>query len=479
MKKNRFVTLALFTVLCAFMCTFSAFAEGEEYLFKLKSGADVPVSFLLCAEPQKEDILASELGIYKTDDTELIEYYKELGILEFCEENGTAELFDMPKTSDFPTASSGKNSLSTSYGQLSVNAFWSLGITGKDVRVGVVDSGISPHNDIVENLESGYNYYENNNNTTDEKNHGTLVAGFIAAKGSGYYGVAPDATVVSLKCFDSNGNNSIDAIARAITAAWKVYDCDVINMSFGADKNYSTLQNAVYEALENGVIMVAASGNHGSSTSTNDIYYYPASYDEVISVGNIQSNDVIYSSSGKNNQVTVVAPGRYVRGLSNSSGNMSYSYGTGTSFACPIVSGVVACMLEINPALTQSEVMTILQNTATDLGPIGFDNSYGYGKVNCEKIVKNLLSEKNYRSAIVEYNNTYNVALRNGLSSDYSSKLIFARYSGGKMTDIKSKNVSLASGESIAFSFAAGDSVKLFELDTTGYSSKRTVLEAE
>lgn len=477
--KKIFISV-LFALMCVLAFTCSAFAEGGEYLFKLKSGAEVPVTFLLCAEPQKEDILASELGIYKTDDTELIEYYKELGILEFCEENGTVELLDMPDTADFSTATTEYNSLATSYGQLGVNAFWSLGITGKGVRIGVIDSGISPHNDIVENLEVGYNYYESTNDTTDGVGHGTMVAGLIAAKGSSYYGIAPDAKVIPFRCYaaDGTGTNNIASIATSITVASEEYNCDIINLSVGTTTDSPTLKLAVDTAVNNGVIIVAASGNHGETVSTTDAYYYPASYEGVISVGNIQSNNELWKTSGENDMVTVVAPGHLVRGLSNASGNASYAYGTGTSFSCPIVSGVVACMLEINPALTQSEVMTLLQDTAKDLGNIGYDNSYGYGKVNCEKLVKKLLNGVNYRSGIIEYKNTYNVALRNGLADTYTSKLFFTRYSGGKMTGISGKDVSLASGESVVFSYATGDTVKLFELDSSGLSKKRATLSA-
>lgn len=470
----------LFALFCALICTFSVSADGGEYLFKLKSGSQVPVSFLLCAEPQKEDILATELGIYKTDDLELVEYYKELGILEFCEENGTVELCDMPDTADFSYATSEYNSLSTSYGQLGVNAFWSLGITGKGVRIGVVDSGISPHNDIVENLEVGYNYYESTNDTTDGVGHGTMVAGLIAAKGSSYYGIAPDAKVIPFRCYaaDGTGTNNISSIATSITAASEKYNCDIINLSLGTTTDSPTLKLAVDTAVNNGVIIVAASGNHGETVSTTDAYYYPASYEGVISVGNIQSNDELWKTSGENDMVTVVAPGHLVRGLSKASGNASYTYNIGTSFSSPIVAGVIACMLEINPELTPLQIKTIIENTATDLGRVGYDNSYGYGKVNCEKIVQKLLWEVNYRSKLVEYRNTYNVALRNGTASPYTSKLFFARYSGGKMTGISEKNVSLSSCESIAFSFEKGDKVKLFEIDGAGYSQKRPVLVA-
>ncbi|MBE6704025.1 MAG: hypothetical protein E7583_02065, partial [Ruminococcaceae bacterium] len=227
-----------------------------------------------------------------------------------------------------------------------------------------------------------------------------------------------------------------------------------------------TLLEATNYAVSKGVPVIVATGNGGGSSNTvgGDADYYPASYDAAISVANITVDDTHWNSSQENNGVDISAPGRMIYGLLNQ--NTGYRYNNGTSFSCPIVTGVASLILGYKPNITPSELKKLICDAATDLGTEGWDMSYGHGKVNCAAIVPVLLDGKFYRSPIVKYKNTCNVAIRNGLDSTYSSKLIFSNYTGNKMTAISLKDVTLANGESTTFSIASSGSMsKFFELD--------------
>jgi subtilisin family serine protease len=181
---------------------------------------------------------------------------------------------------------------------------------------------------------------------------------------------------------DSGSGYSSD-IARGIVEAVKgpddtlgtEDDADVISMSLGGPSS-SILYDAVKYAYNNGVVLVAAAGNEGASTPS-----YPAGYPEVIAVGAIDSNYNVPTWSNRNPDL--VAPGVTI--YSTLPGN-TYGYKSGTSMACPHVSGVVAILQAMRlqaglGKLTPDQVRQILISTAIDLGVKGYDEQYGYGLV--------------------------------------------------------------------------------------------------
>ncbi len=536
MKKN---IAALFILGTAAAVTLSV--SAEEYLFKLRDDAAIlcDEAVLMTEECFEDDSpIAQKLGIYTTEDISIIEKYRELGMLDFYEENAPAYLFDMPNTAEYMSnLVYGYVPLGESFDQLNINVLWELGLTGKGVTVGVIDSGVYPHNDIVANLLSGYNTYAKNNDdpaslhiTTDGYGHGTMVSGLIGAAGTNYRGVAPKAKIVPIKAFNDSGSGTVKNMADGIIIAIDDYGCDVINMSCGSLSDLDTLRTAVSYAVSQNVPIIAASGNvnnsnYGTSTvGTKDAMMYPACYDGVISVGNIDRDDGLSNTSIENDYVDVVAPGKSITGLAKTV--TDYRGNSGTSFACPIVTGVVACMLEAKPDLTINEIEAILHQTATDLGDAGKDFSYGYGKVNCAAIVPKILDGKMYRSNIVEHKGTYNIAIRNGFGTNknvsaantvdgktttqthslvygaelcieapskgilklayengsgfgvyirnatdaiYNAKLLNAHYIGNKMTALGGTNVGVSQGTSAEYPITLDNTkgVKLFLLDTS------------
>ncbi|MBR3995961.1 MAG: S8 family serine peptidase [Clostridia bacterium] len=470
-------------VFSAILLTFaSTVASAQEYLFKLRKDTVALFSentpeFMSEECFSDNSALATVGKVYTTDDLSVIQKYKEMGLLDYYEENAPAYLLDMPNTNEFMSSlMSGYVPLGESFAQLNVNELWKLGLNGKGITVGVVDSGANAHTELADNLLSGYNTYDSNYITADGVYHGTMVSGLIAANGTSYRGVAYNSKIVPLKAFNDSGAGNTSTMANGIYKAVDEYNCDIINMSCGSLTNSLTLKDAVKYAINKGVIIIAASGNvsgskYGTATvGTKDNLMYPACYDGVISVGNIDRYGNLSNTSMENDYVDVVANGKYITGLSNT--NLSgYTGNSGTSFSCPIVTGVVACMLQVDPTLTPKNVEKILQETATDLGTVGRDISYGYGKVNCEAIVRELLEGKLYKSDIVEYKGTYNIAIRNGLDSVYNRFLAFANYSGNKMVGISTKSISLVKGESRVLTLEKkGSLARLFDFSSLNFA---------
>lgn len=141
------------------------------------------------------------------------------------------------------------------------------------------------------------------------------------------------------------------------------------------NEEYSPSENdAIQRAVDAGIVVVASAGNKESSS-----YLYPASYENVISVGSISSDNQISYFSNHNNKVDVVAPGENIYTCKKYG---QYQYIDGTSFSAPFVSGIAAVLKAIDPDLSPLEIEEIIENSATDRGTVGRDNYYGYGVVN-------------------------------------------------------------------------------------------------
>lgn len=151
-------------------------------------------------------------------------------------------------------------------------------------------------------------------------------------------------------------------------------------MSFGGNTGSKTVEKALTKAYNSGILLVASGGNQG----LNDLSY-PAKYSTVISVGATDKFNNIASFSNRGSNLELVAPGVdiYSTYLNN-----SYIELSGTSMACPHVTGTAALLWSKYPNLTNTEVRNKLRATATDLGSAGFDTTYGYGLVNALNSVK-------------------------------------------------------------------------------------------
>jgi subtilisin family serine protease len=286
-------------------------------------------------------------------------------------------------------------SLSVSVPQIGANLVQSLGITGKNVKVCVVDTGIDDTHPALSPLVAEIDYAStpDDNDATDDNGHGTHVAGIIASRDALYKGIAPNASLMAAKVLDSTGSGWSSDVINGIN--WCVSNgADVINLSLGGSIGYtgacdSNLDaQAVNNAVNQGVIVAVASGNNGFIDRVTS----PSCASKAITVGAIDQNDGRTPFSNEGTELDVVAPGVSVTSLKaplNGGGFVAFS---GTSMATPHVVGLAALLLEKNPNLSPQQVRDIIQNTALDLvtpSPAvnGFDTVYGYGRIHANDAI--------------------------------------------------------------------------------------------
>jgi len=297
-----------------------------------------------------------------------------------------------------------------------------LGLTGAGIGVAVIDSGVTNwHDDLTDPSGGTYpwgnqrvsafvDFVNGQTNPYDDFGHGSHVAGIIAGNGTDSNGQkagsAPGASLVVLKVLDSNGNGSISNIIAAldwVLANHAQYNIRVVNMSVGAQisESYWTdpMTLAVKRVVDAGVVVVAAAGNRGTNDAGQPQWGAigaPGNAPWVITVGASSTmgtasrgDDTMASFSSRGPtfldwaaKPDLVAPGvgsistlsagstlateRPTAVLPGADGTPEYLSLSGTSMATPVVTGVVALMLQANPALTPNAVKAILQYTAQE-----------------------------------------------------------------------------------------------------------------
>ncbi|WP_245871757.1 S8 family serine peptidase [Candidatus Nitrosotenuis aquarius] len=142
-----------------------------------------------------------------------------------------------------------------------------LGFYGKDIKIAVIDTGVdSGHPDLSDKIIGGYDFIENDITAQDTNGHGTEVAGIIAANGK-MRGVAPEAKILAYRVSDTGNSVSSDLIVKAIQKAIED-DVDIINLSLGVNRTNDKIEDAINDAVEKGIVVVAAAGNSGPDLRT-------------------------------------------------------------------------------------------------------------------------------------------------------------------------------------------------------------------
>lgn len=263
---------------------------------------------------------------------------------------------------------------------------WEITTGSKAIKVGVVDSGVDAnHPDLRGKVVAAYNFAEETPVSRPGDEHGTAVAGCIGANtnnGLGISGLNWEVSLVDGKGFgESNSGFAFDLVRGVIFAIDQ--GARVVNNSWGGGGlDLATLAMAEYAAQKE-AILVFSSGNSGFNEPQ-----LPAAlsqvYPNIIAVGATDINDKVVGFSTYGPQVSVVAPGS---GIWTTAPDGSYTSINGTSFSAPIVTGVIALMLSVNPNLTPLDVRNIIEGTADDITGEGFTIKAGYGRVNAHKAV--------------------------------------------------------------------------------------------
>ena len=251
---------------------------------------------------------------------------------------------------------------------------WSKGITGKNVKIAVIDSGCDiGHKDLTNRIIGGRNFTKEDNSNInkyqDYNGHGTHVCGTIAASKNNYgiTGVAPDAQLLILKVLDRNGLGSMKSIVDAINFAI-VQKVDIISMSLGTSTDVPQLRNVIKKAVDSNILVVCAAGNEGDGIGRTEEFSYPAAYNEVISVGAIDFSKSAARFSNSNKEVDLVAPGV---NIISTFLDGKYETLSGTSMATPHVTGFLALLIEwskneFGRKLTEVELYGhLIKNTTT------------------------------------------------------------------------------------------------------------------
>lgn len=313
-----------------------------------------------------------------------------------------------PNDPDFTKQWALKNTGSSAQGSGTVDAdidaelAWDITTGSSSVKVAVLDYGIDTDHEDLSGKVSG---------DTGESNHGTAIAGIIAAKGNnnkGITGVAYGVNLINESFSSATPSNIANALVSARNRGAKI-----MNYSFGG--SYSvTRRRAIRDNYKLNNVFITSIGNDGDSGKK-----YPATIkDGVITVGATTNTDAKASYSNTGSWLDVVAPGG-----SGSIGSGDLIYTTisgggysdyyqldgqfvdaeirGTSFAAPHVAGIAALLLSENPNLYNDDIENLIEISAEDINNNGFDNSFGHGRVNAHKALKLLQSPY-----VMNYNET-------------------------------------------------------------------------
>ena len=244
-------------------------------------------------------------------------------------------------------------------------------VRGMNVTIAVIDSGVDvKHPELANSVADSFDAL---GSKEGPHTHGTGIAGAIVAHAK-LMGSAPEARLIAIRAFGagSKGAESTSyVILRGLDYAAE-HGAQIINMSFAGPKD-PLIERGIAATAARGILMVAAAGNAGAKSPP----LYPAANPNVIAVSGTDAQEKLFAASNRGNHIAIAAPGA---DIFLPAPDEKYQITSGTSFSAAYVSGVVALMLERNPALKPGDVRAILTKTARDLGTPGRDDQFGAGE---------------------------------------------------------------------------------------------------
>jgi hypothetical protein len=301
-------------------------------------------------------------------------------------------LLSTPPSPDAATFDSAANEDFIPYGIPMVQADQVSDASTGGITLCVLDTGVdTDHPDLPTNNILALDFTDEAS-PEDFNGHGTHVIGTISAVSNdiGLIGVASSGliNIISYKVLQGDGLGYVQWQIDAIN------DCasrggDIVSMSLGGPSySQAAAETIEYHTVNSNMLFIAAAGNSGNSDS-----FYPAYYDDVMSVAAVDEDEDKASFSTFNNQVEIAAPGVLVWSTWLDG---DYNRISGTSMACPHVSGVAAVIWSLFPTKTNNEIRGALQQSAKDLGSqVGRDADYGFGLVQAKAAVDLLETGEN------------------------------------------------------------------------------------
>ncbi|PGS51611.1 M4 family metallopeptidase [Bacillus sp. AFS041924] len=253
-----------------------------------------------------------------------------------------------------------------------------------DTVIAVLDTGVGYDFDDFKGVvltDQDYDFVHNDDDAIDENGHGTQVASIIGAisnNKNSMTGINQHAKILPIQVLDTTGLGTFENLALGIRYATN-HGAKVINISVGASTPSPVVEDALKYAVNKGVTIVAASGNEAASKLS-----YPASSDFVISVGSTDNSDAHSITSNTGEGLDLVAPGERIPSIF-ANGDVYYSYGT--SMAAPHVAAVAGLFYSLKANIKVSEVKQALQESAHDLGDAGYDQKFGWGRLDAAAAV--------------------------------------------------------------------------------------------
>ncbi len=270
---------------------------------------------------------------------------------------------DLPEGSVQPGAVALGNQLLEWLGITGDNSSWGTG-----VLVAILDTGVTS-SQAFNTLIRSINLVGLPSDLSLQNGHGTAVASMIIGSDWMTPGVAPGASILSVRIADDSGSGNSFTLAQGIVAAVDG-GAKLINISMGSFGDSAVVRNAIQYALERGALIFAAAGNNGVGQ-----VYYPAANEGVIAVGAVDAlgNHLDFSNYG--NEIAVSAPGYSINAAWTQNQAVSVS---GTSFSTPIIVGAVAGLMT-EQGLTAGQAWNLLSAYLNDGGAAGTDPLLGAG----------------------------------------------------------------------------------------------------
>ena len=274
------------------------------------------------------------------------------------------------------------------YGSKKIGAetAWDRTLGSASVKVAVIDSGLRrTHEEFAgqSRILAGWDAISEDADPQDACGHGTHVTGTIAAtigNGKGIAGLA-QASIYPIRALTNSllllCSGSTSDLAQALRLAAD-QGAHMSSNSWGGGSS-AAITDAISYSHTKGTIVIAAAGNDGSCTNCVS-EPWKSNHDKVIIVSSTDANDGFSSFSSQGPQVDVAAPGSSILSAYNSN-DASYSTLSGTSMATPHVAGTAALLKTLNPSWGYAEIDQRLKDTAVDLGAVGKDDRFGYGRI--------------------------------------------------------------------------------------------------